>query len=105
MLSRHVDKNKYGGHTWHIKLDSLFHIFVHGTDNSSYVVDFKEFKWVSYKTLFSFVSNENLETTIIKSFDRVFDYYNNNEYLWTEMQKNSKLNQVIELLRLSKESK
>lgn len=35
MISKYTDKNKYGGYTWHITLDSLFHIFIHGTDNNS----------------------------------------------------------------------
>lgn len=100
MLSRYVDKNKYGGHTWHIKLDSLFHIFINETDSKSFVVDFKEWKWVSYKTHFSFVSNHDLEETIAESFNRVFDFFQNQpNYLWTEEQKQNKLTEVLELLK------
>ncbi len=103
MLSKYTAKNSFGGYTWHIKLDSLFHIFINGTDNNSYVVEFKEWKWISYKVRFSFVSNNDIESAIIESFDRVFDFFQGNkDYLWTNQQKEYKLSQVLELLRRSK---
>jgi len=102
MLSRYTEKNKFGGYTWQIKLDSLFHIYVNGTDNESFVVEFKEYKWISFKTHFSFVSNESLEDTIVTAFDRVFDFYQGHkDYVWTPQQRDNKLTQVIELLRRS----
>lgn len=100
MLSRYTEKNNYGGYTDHIKINSLFNIFIHGTDNNSYVVEFKEWRWINYKTRFSFVSNDNLESTIIEAFDRVFIFFQKHkDYIWTPQQKNSKLNQVLKLLR------
>jgi hypothetical protein len=102
MLSRYTDKNKYGGYTWHIKLDSLFHIFINGTTDNSYVVDFKEWKWISYKTRFSFVSTKDFTTTVRDAYDRVFDYFQGHkDYLWTEQQKNNKLHQTLDLLEKS----
>ena len=102
MLSRYTEKNRYGGHTWQVKLDSLFHIFIHETDNKCYVVDFKEWKWINYKTHFSFVSNNDLTQTIIEAFERIFDFFNNSaDYMWTETQKNNKLNEVLDLLKRS----
>lgn len=99
MLSRFTDKNDYGGYTWKIELHSLFHIFIHGTDKNSFVVHFKEWKWIRYKTKFSFVSEQDLETTIIESFDRIFNYFQEHEeYSWTLQQKKNKLNQALELL-------
>ena len=100
MLNRYIAKDKYGGYTWQIKLDSLFHIYINGTNKESFVVEFKEFKWISYKTHFSFVSNENLELTIIESFERVFAFFQKHKNcLWTLQQKEDELNTVLELLR------
>lgn len=102
MLSRYTDKNKYGGYTWHIKLDSLFHIFIHETENGSFVIDFKEWKWLSYKTHFSFVSNTDIEDTIAQAFEKTFDFFNrSDDYSWTDSQKNNKLREILDLLRRS----
>jgi len=99
MLSRYTAKNNYGGYTDHIQLDSLFHIFIHGTSNDSFVVEFKEWKWVSYKIRFSFVSNSDLESTTIEAFDRVYDYFQNHkDYIWSMQQKENQLKLVLELL-------
>lgn len=99
MLSKYTQKNSFGAYTWHIKLDSLFHIFIHETDNESYIVEFKEWKWINYKKKFSFISNENLEKSIITAFDKVFEYFNNEpNYQWTNEQKEGKLNKVLYLL-------
>jgi len=103
MLQRIIEKNKYGGYTWNIKLDSLFQIFVHGTDTNNFVIEFKEWKWLSFKTHFSFVSNDDLKTAIIESFDKVYNFfYNSPKYNWTKDQKEYKLNEVIRLLESSK---
>lgn len=104
MLSRYTEKNKYGGHTWHIKLDSLFHVFIHETEDRSYVIDFKEWKWLSYKTHFSFVSNKGMEETIVDTFEKTFVFFDNSsDYLWTESQKNKKLNEVLDLLKRTRQ--
>jgi len=96
MISKFTDKNNYGGYTWRIKIDSLHHIFIHGTDSNSYVVEFKEWKYINYKNRFSFVSNNDLELTITEAFDRVFEYFlGKKDYLWTNDQKNNKLNKVL----------
>ena len=97
MLSKYTEKNKFGGYTWQIKIDNLFHIYIHGTDNSSFVVEFKEWKLISYKTHFSFVSNNSLELTIKEVFEKVFKFFENNkDFIWTEKQKNEKQLLVLE---------
>lgn len=102
MLSRYSDKNKFGGYTWQIKLDSLFHIFVEDSMNKTFVVTFKEWKWMSYKTHFSFVSNLNLIETIKDAFEKIFDFFqSDSKYEWNHNQKNNKLNEVIELIKIS----
>jgi len=101
LLSKRLEKNKYGGYTWVIRLD-LFHIFVHETDNLSFVVECKEWKWVSYKTHFSFVSNSNIEETIVNALERSSNLLIQKGYVWTSLQKNSVQNQVLNLLRIHK---
>lgn len=102
MVSRYTEKNKFGGYTWHIKLDSLFHIFIHETDNLSYVIEFKEWKWISYKTHFSFVSNENLNETIVNSFERVFGFLQKNkDYGWSKQKELDTIKKVLYLIEIS----
>ena len=99
MVSKLTEINKYGGHTWDIKLDSLFHLFIHGTTEKTFIVEFKEWRWINNKTHFSFVSNKNLKWTIETSFQKTFDFFQQHpDYTWTENQMNSKLNQALDLL-------
>lgn len=50
MISKHSDLNKFGGETWHIKIDSLFHIFILDTNQNSFLVELKEWiKWANNK--------------------------------------------------------
>lgn len=96
MISKYTQKNKYGGYTYHIKLDSLFHVFIHGADNGSYIVEFKEWRFVSYKTRFSFVSNEELESAVTEAFDRMYQYFQNHkDYKWSIQQRDNVLNRVL----------
>lgn len=74
MISHTIQKNKYGGRTWSIKLDSLHHVFLHETDNHSFVVEFKEWKLFNYKTHFTFVSQEDLKGAIRETLERVFEF-------------------------------
>ena len=94
-----MEINKYGGHTWDIKLDSLFHLFVHGTSEKTFIVEFKEWKWVNNKIHFTFVSNSDMKSTIEMSFQKIFTFFKQHpDYTWTEKQMSSKLNQALDLL-------
>lgn len=96
MITKSVNKNKFGGHTWRFKMDSLHHVFLNETDNGSFVVEFKEWKFLSYKTHFTFVSTNGLKITISDTLDRIFEYLNQKgKYNFTLNQKNRK---IIELL-------
>lgn len=97
MVSKYTEKNKFDNYTWKIKLDNLFHIYIFGTDNSSFLVEFKEWKWISYKTHFTYVTNNNLEITIKEIFEKAFIFFENQKkYIWTEDQKNQKLKIVLQ---------
>lgn len=97
MVSKYTEKNKFGNYTWKIKIDNLFHILIFGTENSSFLVEFKEWKWISSKTHFTYITHNNLEMTIKEVFEKVITFFENqNEYIWTENQKNQKLNLVLE---------
>ena len=99
MLSKYTDINKFGGYTWCVKLDSLHQILIHETDSDTYVVEFKEWKWISYKTHFSFVSKQDLKQTIIEAIDRTYDFFlQNPKYEWSQQQKENKLNEALQLL-------
>lgn len=96
MLSRYSEKNTFGGYTWHIKIDSLFHIFIEETNDNLFIIEFKEWKWISFKKHFSLVSHTGIESTIITAFDKVFDFFkNNSKYNWEESQKINSLNKVL----------
>lgn len=97
MVSKYTEKNKFDNYTWKIKLDNLFHIYILGIDNSSFLVEFKEWKWISYKTHFTYVTNNNLEITIKEIFEKAFIFFENQKkYIWTEDQKKQKLKIVLE---------
>ena len=99
MIYKFTEKNKFGGDTWQIKVDALFHIYINSTNNNSYFVEIKEWKWVSYKTRNSYISVSDLETTIRQSFQRLQDYLNGTgRFQWSDRQRNSKLETVLSTL-------
>ncbi len=99
MITKSTQKNKYGGYTWEFKLDSLHHIFINETDNGSFVVDFKEWKLFTYKTHFSFVSNNNFKTTISDTLNRIHEYLlSNTKYNFSNQQKEQKLIELLEYI-------
>ena len=78
-FSRYSDKNKYGGYTWMIKFEGIFHIFIHSTQENTFVVDLKEWGWISYKkTHFSFVSNRGLIKTVENAYEKTISHLNEN---------------------------
>ena len=105
MLIRYTQKNKYGGFTWHVKIPPFFNIYIYGSTSGTYVVDFKEFKWIRYKTHFSFVSNDSLEETISASFDKVLDFFKDNkDFAWSHQQKENTLRKTFETLKKYREA-
>lgn len=78
-FSRYTDKNKYGGYTWMIKFESVFHIFINSNPDNSFVVDLKEWGFIRYKkTLFSFVSNQGLINTVEEAYEKTITHINQN---------------------------
>ncbi len=101
MLTKTVQKNKFGGHTWEFKLDSLHHVFMNETDNGSFVVEFKEWKLFNYKTHFSFVSQSDLKGTVAETLNKVHEYLlNNRKYSFSIDQKNRKLFEMLNFIEL-----
>lgn len=95
----HIEKNKFGYNTWHIKFSALFHLFINETGKGSYVIDFKEWKWICYKTHFSFLSSDRLDLAIIEAFERMFNFYKlSKDYIWTEEDKNSQLAEALDII-------
>ena len=100
MIYKHTKKNKFGEDTWHVKLDSLFHIFISKTNNNSFLVEIKEYRWVTYKTRKSYMSESGLEKTIADSFQEMQDYLNGTgKYHWSDKQKKDKLTEVLSVTR------
>ncbi len=103
MIYKLTEKNKFGGHTYQIKLDSIFHIFINETNANSYSVDFKEWKWFNYKLHFSFISNGDLKETVRQTFEKTYDFFSrNSDYAWTREQMTNKLNQTLEIVDMLK---
>ncbi len=101
MIFKTVDKNKFGGYTWNFKLDSLHHVFLHKSDNGSFVVEFKEWKFISYKTHFSFVTQQNIKGAIKESLDRIYEYLKlQNKYDFSINRKEQKLLELWDFIDL-----
>jgi hypothetical protein len=64
MISRYIEKNKYGGYTWLVKFNNEFFIEINSSDVSTFIVEFKEAKWIRYKTIFTIISKDRLFETI-----------------------------------------
>jgi hypothetical protein len=105
MISRYSETNKFGGYTWKININQIFHLFVHSSNDSSFVVDFKEWRWLGYKVRFSIVSSLSLEETIENSFNKIQIYFNSkNEFLWSDEQKRNKLKELFESINASSDT-
>lgn len=99
MVIRNIERNKYGGYTWKIKLDSVFFIEINSTPEKTFIVDFKELKLIKNKIHFSFVSKRDLKSVIQESFDKIFDYFKyNKDFQWGEGEKKNKLEKIYEYL-------
>lgn len=100
MISKYSDKNKFGGKTWHIKIDSLFHIFILETTQNSFLVELKEWCFFNYKIRKSYISNNDFEFTVKTAFDSLQEYLNSTgKYYWTDNQKNRKLNLILNFVQ------
>lgn len=96
MISKLEKINKFGRATWHIKIDSLFHIFIIDTNVNSYLVELKEFRWIKFKTRVSYMSELDLEKTVMVAFDKMQQYLNETgNYQWSNYQKKNKLEEVL----------
>ena len=103
MITQTLNKNKFGGFTWEFKLDSLHHIFINETDNGAYVVEFKEWKFISYKTHFSFVSNGDFKDTICQTFDRIHEFLSGiSKYDFSIEEKNLRLFKMLNFIESHK---
>jgi hypothetical protein len=101
MLTKYVDKNKFGGYTWEIKFDPIFRIKIFETNDGSLLVEFKEFKWINYKTHFSFISRKTMEETIIEALELVFQHFlNRKDFNWTIAKKENVTEEVLKDLKL-----
>ena len=101
MISKTVEKNKFGGYTWNFKLDSLHHVFMNETDNGSFVVEFKEWKLFNYKVHFSFVTQSDLKTAVVETLNKIYDYLLNiGKYSFSVEQKNKKIIDLLDFIKL-----
>lgn len=88
MVNELVEKNSFGGRTWEIMFDRTFPIRIHEANENSFVVEFKEFRWVYFKTIFSFISNKPMKDTVIEAIDRVEEHFQKSKtYTWTKDQR------------------
>lgn len=103
MLYRNGELNKFQGRTWRIELDNLFKIVIEETNSKNYVVHFKEWKWVSSKTHFSYISNDNFKDTVINSFVKVGDFFKRNPHqYWSYQKLDNALDKLLYIINDSK---
>lgn len=104
MFIKYTEKNKYGGFTWELSLANLFKLQFHEANDSSIIVEFKEWKWVSNKIHFAYVSTDSLETAIKDSLDKAFNFLKNHkDFVLTknqiETKKHSLFKEVVATLK------
>ncbi|NWJ52960.1 MAG: hypothetical protein HXX14_19070 [Bacteroidetes bacterium] len=99
MVSRHSNINKYNGYTWEIEINNLHRLFIYGSDVESFVIEFKEWKLFSFKTHFSFVSNDNIFEVVSISFDRIYNFFlQGGKVLWLyQSMENKKIQAISEI--------
>jgi len=83
MFSQLIAKNKFGATTWTIKLMDTTFIYIHETNDNSYLIELKEFNWFYlfsfkseypfFKTVFSYISKKNFENVIIESIEVIYE--------------------------------
>ena len=77
MLNRYTQKNKYGGHTWEITLNTLFVIHLHETNNQSVSIEFIERKVFRNKVLMAYMHpnlGNDFGKVIGDAFTKVYEY-------------------------------
>lgn len=106
MISKYTEKNKFGGQTWHIKLNSLFHVFIMETNQDSYIVEIKEWLYFNYKIRKIFISSNDFPKTVIESINELQKYLNETKkYLWQNNEKDYFLNSILNELKYEEEKK
>lgn len=98
-----IQKNRFGYLTWETDLgDNIFKILIHETNELKYLVEFQEYKWLTYKTQLTFVSDLEMDETIVLTFNKIHEYFQNSSaFEWTLQQKNNLIFQNIRLYRIS----
>lgn len=83
-MNRFVDKNKYGGYTWEIKVPPEFKFCFNGTSERSFFVELKKLAFFGYKTIDSYHSDLRLEDLIRFAVNKAFESeFNNGKYTWS----------------------
>lgn len=101
-MYKRVKLNKYGGYTWETKIPPYYRFLFQETNEKSFVVDFQKFEWICFKTLWSLSSSNDLESTLKKAFDKLYDYFlKQPDIVWTEKQKNNMLEKKIKEYRIN----
>lgn len=85
-MTRSFNKNKFGGFTWMIKLNSEFHIIIDEASENTFMVELKEAYYIRYRTCLTYVSNKSMLETIEDAFKKVSDYFiEKKKIYWEEL--------------------
>lgn len=104
MISKYTSINKYGGHTWQVKIDSLLHLFIHTSDNKLCFIELKEWKFLWYRKLLAFSTDKGIESAIRDAFNKTYDFfYKNKDFNWS-LDKKEELQSKL-LIEVKKDSK
>lgn len=74
MITKITNKNQFNSESWEVKMSSLLHIFIHKTNSDSFLFEFKEWKFLNYKTHFSYTSNDFIECAINDFYDELHKF-------------------------------
>ena len=74
MITKITNKNQFNLESWDVKMNSLLHIFIHKTNSDSFLFEFKEWRFLNYKTHFSYTSNEFIECAINDFYDELHKF-------------------------------
>ena len=100
MLKEISGSNKFGRKTIEISFSEVHPIRIHEINDGSFLVEFKEFLVLYWKTHFSFVSRQPIEGTVVEALDRVFQHFSTKKnQSWPIARKESFQKEILEEIK------
>lgn len=100
MLREFRDRNKFGGKTIELGFDEVNVVRIQETNDDSYLVEYREFMVLYWKTHFTFISSKSLEETVIETLNRMYTFHlSRKNDIWTIDQKEGFQKEILDEIR------